>query len=185
MSNSSNTKIAVESRKTLTRLLWSCLKRGMFAQNVHGNWEDPRVAKWKMPDFLPPDLWAIFARGYMKTWLAPVLCPFVAACDVFQLISVLFKVFGPKNEDATFKFTMPGPNDVDDMNINNTIIVNQKFYQTPFSWIARKVYSRFRRPNNGNFILGEKSNVLGAIAWNNHNDNPEFTDLYRVLVERY
>jgi len=185
MSNSPTPAIAKPYRKILTRLLWACLKRGMFAQNIHANWIDPKTAPWKIPDPLTPDLWAIFARGYVRSWALPLAIPFIIFGDIFQIFSAMFKVWAPESVDGTLSFHMPGPDSVDDMNMNNGIITNQYNWPTPFSWLARKIYKTFRSSNYGNTKLGETSNVMGALAWYNHNDNPELTELYRPLVERY
>lgn len=185
MANSPTPEIAKPWRDALTRLLWACLKRGMFAQNIHENGVDPATAPWKMPDFLNFDLWGIFARGYVRTWAAPIAIPFIIFGDLWQILSSIFKVWVPINKDGTLQFRWPTPDDVDDMNMNNVLITSQYNWQTPFTWIARKIYKKYRQPNNGNIQLGETDPVMGAIAWYNRNDDPEFTELYRPLVERY
>jgi hypothetical protein len=185
MANSPTKEFRDQFRPILTRLLVACLKRGMFAQNIYTNGVDPATATWKLPDFLLPDLWATFARGYVRSWAAPIAIPVILFGDAFQILGSLFKVFMPINKDGTLQFRLPGPDDVDDTNINNVIMASQWNWPTPFSWLARKIYKVFRRPSNGNTQLGETSNIMGAIAWYNHNDDPELTELSRPLVERY
>lgn len=179
-----------EFRENQKRLLLACLKRGMFSQNTEPNWVDPRTESVpkKIPDFLGPDLWAIMARSWIRTVWFPLALPIILFGDVFLVITALAKVFGPRALDSNGgipKFEWPGPNDTDDENINNILQTTQHLFPTPFSWLARKIYKTFRQENYGNTELGEKSHALGAIAWYNHKDNPEITELARLLVERY
>lgn len=178
-----------EYQYKLAALLKACLKRGMFAQNIYPNWEDPRTqeVKKKLPDFLNFDLWGMFARGFVNTWYFPIAIPFILFGDLFLVLSVLFTLFAPINQDATLKFRMPGPTDVDDDNINNVLMVSQHVYQTPLSWLARKIYKRFRKPNLGNSNLGERSPILGALMWYHRapEGNQELAELARTIVEQY
>lgn len=186
MSNSRSKHIRKQYKPALNRLLIACLKRGMFAQNIHDNEIDPKTAPWKVPDWLDPSLWAIFARGYMNTIIAPIALSFILFGDLFLILSVVFKCFAPVQiNDSPWNWSMPTPDDVDDVNLNNCLITTQWHCQTPFSWLARKIYKRFRPMNNGNLQLNEKSSIMGAIAWYNHNDDTDMTELYRPLVEKY
>lgn len=185
MANSSSHIFRDFYRNDLSNLLIACLKRGMFAQNDMGNnGEAPADQKWKLPDFLSPDLWSIFASGYVKTMWAPLAIPVMLFGDVFAILGAILKVWGPKNSDGTLKFRWPGPDDVDDMNANNCHIARMHCFPTPLSWLARKIYM-LRRKNYGNTGMGETSSVMGALAWYNRNDNTDITELYRPLVGKY
>lgn len=187
MADSPTPIFAETARKDQLNLLKQCLKRYMFSQNIYPNWVDPRtqaVTK-KTPDFLDPTLWGIFARTWINTKWMPLALPVVVFGDIFMVFSALFKVFAPINKDGTLQFRMPGPDDVDDDNMNNCIMITQHVFPTIFSTLARKIYKTFRRKNLGNTELGETSAIMGAIAYYNHNDNPEMTELARPLVERY
>lgn len=187
MASSPTPAIAMGGRLYQTRLLKASLKRGMFAQNIYPNHVDPRKeeVKKKLPDLLNFDLWGVFARAYIKTAWAPLALLFIIFGDIFLILSSLFACFAPINKDGTLKFRMPGPDDVDDDNINNVLMTTQYVFPTPLSWLARKIYKKFRRQNYGNTKMGETSAIMGAIAYYNRNDNPEMTELARPLVERY
>lgn len=187
MSNSPTPVFSNTAKKDQAELLKACLKRGMFSQNIYPNWVDPRTeaVKKKIPDFINFDLWGIFARSWIKTLWAPLALPVIIFGDAVLVVSALLKCFAPITKDGTLQFREPGPDDCDDDNMNNVLMTTQYIFPTPLSWLARKIYKKFRRQNYGNEKLGEKSAVMGAIAWYNHNDNPEMTELARPLVERY
>lgn len=175
-----------------TRFLKAALKRKMFAQNVYPNGYDSRIAtesenkkNKKMADFLLFDLWGVIARTYIKSRYAPLALPVIILGDAFLVLASLFKVFAPMTRDGSIKPVWPGPDDVDDENINNILQTTQHVFPTPLSYLARKIYKTFRRKNYGNTVLNEKDAVMGALAWYNRNDNPEITELTRPLVERY
>lgn len=179
-----------EYRDKLGTLLKECLKRYMFAQNIYPNWVDARkdaTVKKKTPDFLNFDLWGVFARGYINTLWFPVALPFVLLGDFFLVLSAMFNVWAPITKDGTLELRWPKPDDVDDDNINNVLMVTQYVYPTPLSWLARKIYKKFRRKNLGNTELGEKSAIMGALAYYHRapQGNPEIAELARPIVERY
>lgn len=178
-----------EYRGKLWTLLKQCLKRYMFAQNIYPNWVDPRKeeVKKKTPDFLNFDLWGVFARGWINTLAWPIALPFVLLGDFFLVLSAMFKVWAPINKDGTLQFRWPGPDDVDDDNMNNVLMVTQHVYQTPLSWLARKIYKKFRRQNLGNTTFGEKNAIMGALMYYHRgpDGNPEIAELSRPIVERY
>lgn len=176
-------------RTHLKNLLKQCLKRGMLAQNIYPNWVDARrqqVAK-KFPDPLTPDLWATFARGWVNTWFFPLAIPVIIFGDFFLMLSAMFKVWAPLTKDGTLEFRKPKPDDVDDDNMNTILMVAMFVYPTPFSYLARKIYKKFRAPNLGNTELGEKSPIMGALAYYHRAPlgNPELMELARPIVERY
>lgn len=180
-------------RGKLFDLLKQSLKRFMFAQNIYPNWVDARrdsSVKKKTPDFLNFELWGIFARGFMNSSWFPLAIPFVILGDLFMVFSAMFKVWAPLTKDGTLEFRMPGPDDVDDDNMNNVLMVSQYVYPTPLSWLARKIYKTFRRKNLGNTLLGEKDAIMGALAYYHRGTpdaqgNPEIAELARPIVERY
>lgn len=178
-----------EYRAKLTNLLKQCLKRYMFAQNIYPNWVDPRKeeVKKKTPDFLNFELWGIFARGYLGTLWAPLALPFVLLGDSVLVLSALFAVFAPIVKDGTLEFRMPKPDDVDDDNMNSVLMVSQHVFQTPLSYLARKLYKTFRRKNLGNTLLGEENAIMGALAYYHRapEGNPELAELARPIVKRY
>lgn len=175
------------ARQIQGRLLKACLKRGMFAQNTYPNWIVPMAnpgAK-KVPDFITPDLWAVFARTWIKTPWLPLALPTIILGDIFLVFTALAKVFAPISGDGTLRFRAQGPNDVDDDNINNILMTTQYVFPTPFSWLARKIYKTFRKKNYGNINLGEKNPIMGALMWYHRDENIEIAEIARPLVEKY
>lgn len=170
-----------DSRKTLGRLLWACIKRGMFAQNDRPD----GGGNWKIPDFLDPSLWSIFLRGSKTASL--LLYPLLMLGDFVQLIGTALSIWGPIITNGTLSFTSRDPNDVDDNNMNNVMNVAQYTIPTPFSWLSRKMYKKYRQQNDGNTQMGETSAIMGAMVWYDRlpAGNPEIPELARPIVERY
>lgn len=179
MANTPTAEMAKAWRGHLSQILKATFKRAMFAQNnCKADAGDPTSTKWQLPDFITPDLWSVFASGYMKTLWAPLAYPIMLLGDAYSVISTLITTLDKH------------PDHVDDTNINNIIVTRQYVWPTPFSWLARKIYKHFRKSNYGN--LGkdgqpamESTPVMGAIAWYNRNDNTDITELHRPLVGKY
>lgn len=178
------------ARENQAELLKACIKRYMFAQNIYPNWVDPRTTevKKKTPDFINFDLWGIFARTWIKSIYFPIALPFVLFGDFFLILTVLVKLFAPTTKDSNngkLEFRWPGPDDVDDDNLHNMLMTTQHLFPTPLSWLARKLFKKFRKSNFGNTELKEESPIMGALAWYHRNDNPELAELARPLVKLY
>lgn len=160
----------------LQRLVIACDKRYQFAQNNRA-----ADGTKKIPDFMTPDLWSIQMRAHGK-----LLLPIIAVCDAFIFLSVVAKLWGPVVKDGTFNFRLPGPTDTDDENTNNVLMAAQYTYDTPFSWLARKLYKKFRRPTIGNTQYGQTNNIMGAlVSYSTDNWCPEMAEMARPIVERY
>jgi hypothetical protein len=170
-----------QAREALNRLVVATVKRGMFAQNTH----DQEGNKKFMPDFITPDIWAVAARGYLKSPWAPLALLTVLVGDTFSVLSSIVKVIPLTLADSSVIPSIQKPTDVDDTNINNIIMTQQSLFPTPMSWLARKIYKVLRRKNAGNTELGETDAVMGAIAYYNCNDNPGITEMSRPLVGKY
>lgn len=160
----------------LGRLISKCQGRFGFAQN-----NQTADGKSKIPDFMTPDLWSISARAH-----GYIFYPVIAVLDVFILLSIMFKLWAPIVKDSTLNLRLPGPTDTDDENINNIIMAAQHTFDTPFSWLARKLYKRFRGQNVGNTYFGEKNPIMGAlVAYSNDNGCAELAEMARPIVEKY
>lgn len=182
--------------KNLRAILWQTLKRGMFAQNQYNNWVDPRTdktAKKKMPDFLSPEVWGMFARGFWPRF-GPMMLPIILFGDLFLLLSAMIKVWAPITRDGSIVPQSQGPDDVDDDNMHNMLMVTQNVVPTPLSWLARKIFVKFRKDNYGN--LGKMpdieattdSAVQGALNWYHRPDaggNIELAEIAGPIVEKY
>lgn len=169
-----------DGKKAMSRLLWACLKRGMFAQNSLPSGLNP--TGWKLPDFITPDLWAVALRAY-GIWTYPL----VAVLDVFLWLAVIAGLWGPTSVSLNqLSIAFPNATDTDDDNINNKLNAAQYTFDTPFSWLARKFYKRFRQQNIGNTQLGESSAIMGALeSYHTDMGSIELADMARPIVERY
>ena len=170
------------NRVHLKDLFIACLKRGMFAQNIHSNWGEPGT---HLPDLMNPDLWTAFIRG--SKMLPYILYPLLFCLDFFVLISTILQIWGPSVPDGTLKFRWQQPDDVDDDNRHNILMLAQHTLDTPLSYLSRKLFKRFRKPNLGNTEFGEKSAMMGALVYYYRlpQGNPEIAELTRPILERY
>lgn len=181
---------AYKDYKRLARLFWACLKRGMFAQNVYSNWYTG-TPKWKVPDQMLtciPD----FIRAGGK-WTA-VLYPLLLVLDLVQLLSVLVALIPVTVPDSAkwynplTWFAKRGLDDVDDNNLDIAILGAVAFKPTPLSYVARKLWGRFRPANYGNSVLGITNNCLAAIAWYHDprfDGNKEVIELFDKPLSKY
>lgn len=173
-------------RRELWRLEWQIIKRGLFAQNIYRNWDDPLTQKRKLPDtflFCIPIL--IRAWGWRAFPFYPALL-FLDFVDVLGQIVESIPIHVTDDREVRRK----QPDDVDDMNGINKHLLALAVLPTPFSWLSRKIYSKFRMKNLGNTKKGEVNHVMGALVWYNRNDeggsgNPEMAEIYRPLIEKY
>ena len=175
------------SASSLWRLFKACFKRGMFAQNTKNNFGVPGT---KIPDWITPDLWSIFLRGLGK-W-SYILYPLIALLDSVMLIGALIYMFAPIISWNGVSLKISGslssdPTSTDDGNMNNIINAAQYTFDTPLSWLTRKIYLRYRPKNNGNYIGGETSAIMGAISWYDQLPGgcPGMVNMMRPIVDRY
>ena len=170
------------AKVAMRQLIVAMLKRGTFAQNVYPDWVDARVSEVtkKIPDLITPDIWGVMARAFIKTLWAPLALPFIVLGDTFLLLTAIVQV-------VQLYCIKDWANSVDDDNMNNVIQATQYVFPTPMSFLARKIYKHFRRQNSGNWILNEKSAIMGALSWYHRfpSGNPDMANIARPIVEKY
>lgn len=180
---------AFKDRARLKRLFWACLKRGMFAQNVHKNWSAPGT---KIPDQMWTCLGNFIRAG---GWWTAVFYPLLFVFDLIDLLGNAFWLAFPfifSDSAVLMKpstwFHMRDPGDVDDNNTDIDLLGAVAFKPTPISWLNRKLWAKFRPRNDGNIILRVQNRVLGAMAWY-HSDlaggNKEVVELYTAPILKY
>ncbi len=180
---------AFKDRKRLLRLFWACLKRGMFAQDVHRNWSAPG---WKLPDQMWTCLGNFIRAGGWYT------APFYPALLLFDLIDLLGNAIWlafpyVASDSSTWYqpwtwFTKRDPGSVDDNNTDIDLLGAVAFKPTPISWLNRKMWAMFRPRNDGNIILRVQNRVLGAMAWYHdpiNQGNKEVVELYTAPILKY
>lgn len=128
--------------------------------------------KYQNKDIGSPMTWALNIRARRWSGLHWLLYLF----DLGLLISVLITIL---DRD---------PDSVDDDNLLCRLIQSQLVLSTPVSWLARKLYSRFRPWNYGNVYKVETNHIMGAIAWKHRPEsggNTAMIELWRPIVMKY
>jgi hypothetical protein len=174
---------AYQDYPRLWRFFKATAKRGMFSQNTKRAGKGHK--EFKVPDtFLGHLSLFIRAGGYYTLPFYPLL----VLTDTISFTGTLLHQIPIHWEQTNKRLRFKESRDVDD---NNTIIYHlmaAHFKPTPISWLHRQFYAITRPPNNGNYLLGETNNVMGALVWyhrKQNRGNPEMAELYRPLVEKY
>lgn len=172
-------------RRELFRLQSKIVLRGLFAQNIYRNWEPVENQKKKIPDTFIAAL-GILIRGW-GLWALP-LYPVLVVLDAIDFLGQAIELI-PIHVTDEWKVRRKDPSDADDMNTVNKHLQALIVLPTPFSWAARKIYSKFRMKTLGTLEMGEPNRVMGALVYYNRagdaNGNPEIAEAYRPLVEKY
>lgn len=152
----------------LFRLFVRTTLRLGFAQNYRSD----DGTTFKIPDSMH-FYYGLFLRAFGRyaIWAYPLLLLF----DLYLLGSTIFDCRPWRN-----------PDDVDETNMIAQHRQAQIWAPTPLSWLARRIYVRFRPTNNGNTVNGEDNAIIGAVSWYFDNpdfrDNKDFIELYRPQV---
>lgn len=151
----------------LGRLFKACLKRGMFAQNT-----EEKDGTRKLPDTMVGNI-ADFIRAFGSDITHPLYF-LLLGLDFASLVAQIAWLLTPRSLD-----------DVDDNNRVLGHIGAAMFVPTPFSWLSRKLYARFRPTSFGSST--EPNRVLAALTWYHRgpNGNPEFVELFRPFINKY
>jgi len=174
---------AYEDYPRLWRLFKATAKRGMFSQNIKRAGEGHR-------EFKVPDTWIGHLSLFIRAggWYTAPFYPVLLLTDTISFTGTLLHQIPVHFEQTAKRFRFKEPKDVDD---NNAIIYHlmaAKFKPTPISWLHRQFYGLTRRANYGNYFLGERNHVMGALVWYHrpqNRGNPEMAELYRPVIEEY
>jgi hypothetical protein len=176
---------AYEDYPRLWRLFKASAKRGFFAQN----WlrVGPGEKERKIPDPMFMNIAHFIRAG--GWWTAP-LYPLLFFFDALELTGTVLSAVPLHFSDDRLIPRLKNGNDVDDNNLIVQHLLAARFKPTPFSALARYIYSVTRPQNFGNTKLGEKNPVMGALRWYHRSEfdghgNPELAELYRPLIEEY
>jgi hypothetical protein len=174
---------AYEDYPRLWRLFSAVAKRGFFAQNTLRIGDGDK--NWKVPDTMIGTLGLFIRAG---GWYTAPLYPILFVTDTADLIGTLFESIPLHWEERNHRLRFRESRDVDDNNAIIAHLMSAKFKPTPVSWLNRQIYALMRPSNDGNSVLGESNNVMGALAWYHRSEaggNPEIAELYRPLIEEY
>lgn len=94
----------------------------LFAYNNIANGEDPKTAKWRVPDLTLFDIWAIELR--MFPVLAVLLYPLLCILDLHTFLACALERFS---------------SDPDNISLAMKHIISYEVVPTPVSWLTRKV----------------------------------------------
>ena len=179
--------ITIGRTKQVRRLFLRCIQRLGFAQNYKdGLSGKDRI---KIPDFMLFRALPLFVRAH---WILYPLAPIV---DVLLILMAL-SACGPVWRDDR-GFTKRTPDDVDDNNTIMTLAVCAKRMPTPLSWLACRLYGKFRPWNFGcrettksggvgTIRLNAYHPVYGALRWYHRKEsggNPEIAELWRPICK--
>jgi len=179
--------IASRNIKQAGLMFLRCIQRLGFAQNYKDGLSSKE--RIKIPDFMLIRALPLFARAH---WL---LYPVALVADVLLVLMVL-SACGPVWRDDR-GFTKRTPDDVDDNNTIMTLAVCAKRMPTPLSWLACRLYGKFRPWNFGcrettwsgevrTIRLNAYHPVYGALRWYHRAEsggNPEIAELWRPICE--
>lgn len=172
--------VAVGARRNVARVFVATMKRFGFAQNVRDGLGSSADRK-KTPDFMLFRAAPLFVRW---DW---ALYPLALVVDVLLVFSAVAAVWPWVWRDDKGLSKRTG-NDVDDNCSIVTFATCCALMPTPFSMLAALIYAKLRPKNFGNVFIGEKSPVMGALAWYHRRasfGNPEIAEALRPVVERY
>ncbi len=133
-----------------------------------------RLGKYQNRDFIGPSHLGEYIRALRSQTLYPVLW----ITDIGLLVSSI--------KTATIKRV--DLNDVDDNNHIMSLAQARETLPTPISWLARKIYKKFRPENRGTILLGERCAAQGALSWYHRAEsggNPYISEAYRDTISMF
>jgi hypothetical protein len=125
-----------------------------------------RFGKYQNLDYLGPSHLGEYLRAF-RAW--PVY-PLLLITDVGLVVSSI-DIALTKDKD-----------NVDDNNHVMALVQASQTMPTPISWLATRLYKKYRPINFGNEILGESDPVQGALSWYHRAEsggNPFISEMYR------
>lgn len=156
--------------------------RGFFAQNIYRNWDPISTQTPKIPDTLLGHI-----NVMIRCWgtLALPLYPVVLLWDIISLVVFL----------TQWMMSSPNPSNCDDRNGINAHIVAIYALPTPFSYLERYLYARYRTAtlasipgsswaNKSNMPI-EKNRVMGALTLYFWENNQVIAEAYRPIIKKY
>lgn len=183
------------TKKSLLPIYW---KKGDRIEDTRYAWEDGWKWEPNGPDLCGPNDIAMFLRaiGNKMAW------PIIFLLDAFLCIGVVIHCLSYAKEKDR----------VDDMQLLLLLCQSKISFQTPLSWLSRKLYFALRPKNLGNedhvdnrtlnkitlLQSGEMNDpIMGAIAWyfrppwtqlkdgtnKGGHDSPEFVDKWRPVIK--
>jgi hypothetical protein len=186
--------VALRDAKQIALMLVRCLSRLGFAQNYKDGLGGPdEDSKTKVPDFMALRALPLFARMHVSLYLVTVLCDFLLICQALAAV-------GPVWKDGKLIPSKRGPDDVDDNNTTLTLMVCLEVRPTPLSWLAWKLFKRYRPWNLGcaeqrtdkTGLVYIDNNayhpVIGALKWYHRAEaggNPEVGEALIQVVRRH
>lgn len=150
-----------------------------FAQNYRNTLDGSDSLQ--LPDFMLLRILPLLSR------VSLVLYPAAVVADILLLCAALAAI-GPVWTTGK-GFTARTPDDVDDNVLILTLIACSARMPTPLSWLARKLYGKYRATNDGCALTTPPCNpVIGAMLWYHRaaaGGNPEVAQALIPLINAY
>jgi hypothetical protein len=147
--------------------------------NIYPNFTkpgDPSYIK-KVPDIASPEDLGEYIRAFYSAGFKSMLLlyPLVLLGDLFKLLGTLISVFYVDRDLTQY----------DDLNSIMSFLQAFKWMPTPLSWLARKIYCKFRPviPNKQSITSGPESALWAYFS--GPNDIYPMYELYKPLIEKY
>ncbi len=160
--------------------LKNLIKNFGFYPNVYPNFTSPGDKDYvkKIPDLASPEHYSEYIRALYacgnRSMLA--LYPVVLLGDCFKLLGTLIDVF----------YTDRDPTETDDVNSIMSHLQALNWMPTPLSWLARKIYSKYRPiANNPEGITVGPESALNGYFFNDPNGIQPIYYIYKPLMDKY
>lgn len=129
--------------------MFRILKRGSFFQNTHTVKGEKKI----VPDFCDPSHWALLLRAGLPKPLLILLYPLFLVLDIFHFISYTFHVI-QSWFDPTHTSTV--------LHMLSGVLMCRSTIQTPFSYLAEKVFINYRKQVPG---FEDKEPIVSALKY--------------------
>lgn len=139
------------------------------------------------------ELFYLFGRAYSRrSLLNRLVYPLVFLGDLSILVNTFARIgWLPRFKYEEKRFVKLGEDDVgDDKNHVMCLLQSCRSLPTPISYLSKKIYKWFKPKNYGNYVMGEKDPIMGALMWGFReaypsNGNQVIAELLRPLVMKY
>lgn len=152
-------------------------ERNFFLWNFKDIWPEPEEEPNWPPDFiLPTIVWGAQIRARRASRFGDLII--LSLCDIVDLLSTCILVI-----KSWFK-----PNETSsDLNQMNEIIFKCKTVGTPFSWLVRKIYAKFRANPihaSSTYLNNKIKGVLRVYYWD-PKCHPPMWEVLDPMIDKY
>jgi hypothetical protein len=149
------------------KILLNIVKRGSFFQNTHTVKGERKL----LPDLCGPEQYSVILRASTQKKYLLLLYPLILLLDFFFMLSILIHVVKSHYD----------PSHTSTINHELSAVLQAKdTVQTPFSWIAEKLFLNYRLPMIG---YPDKENLVSCMKYYSRSsyDPPVYEITARVV----